>query len=199
MKLILYFILFVSLFCSFFLGVTSVYAQNEKYKSRLTFKKNQSAYIPKLPILLAKRSFKVQSSLETNLDMKSNNYLSQFFKSTFTVNSYPKSESIFDKKTWESNETNEYLFISEKLLVSNLYPNPATDFVDVDYKISNLGLEVRLRLFNVLGQEVKDLVLDPDQKNVRWQLRELNSGMYIYQLIVDGKSLISKKIIIRKQ
>lgn len=181
-----------------FIGGNSVLAQNDQQKSRLSLKKNQSAYIPKLPILLAKRSFQVKTTLETNLDIKSNNYISQFLKSSYAVNSNPKQEAVVEKKAFETDENDRYLFINDRLQVSNLYPNPAIDYVDIDYQISNVGMEVRLVMYNILGQEIKDIVLDPYQKNVRWQLRDVNSGMYIYQLMIDGRSIASKKIIFRK-
>lgn len=181
-----------------FFGGNSVLAQNDQQKSRLSLKKNQSAYIPKLPILLAKRSFQVKTTLETNLDIKSNNYISQFLKSSYAVNSNPKQEVIVEKKAFETDENDRYLFINDRLQVSNLYPNPAIDYVDIDYQISNVGMEVRLVMYNILGQEIKDIVLDPYQINVRWQLRDVNSGMYIYQLMIDGRSIASKKIIVRK-
>ncbi|MHA8066505.1 T9SS type A sorting domain-containing protein [Aquirufa sp. ROCK2-A2] len=198
MKRISIYLLFVLTSMAIFFGGNSVLAQNDQQKSRLSLKKNQSAYIPKLPILLAKRSFQVKTTLETNLDIKSNNYISQFLKSSYAVNSNPKQEVIVEKKAFETDENDRYLFINDRLQVSNLYPNPAIDYVDIDYQISNVGMEVRLVMYNILGQEIKDIVLDPYQINVRWQLRDVNSGMYIYQLMIDGRSIASKKIIVRK-
>jgi hypothetical protein len=177
----------------------NTFAQNEKNKSRLSLKKTQSAYLPKLPILLAKRSFKISEKLETNLDMKYNNYISQFMKSSYELNSSPKSsENSLEKKFQESENSDRFLFKSERLEVSNLYPNPALDFVDIDYQIFGPSMEVKIVLFNILGQEVKEWMLDPDQKNIRLTFRELNSGMFIYQLVIDGRSMVSKKLIIRK-
>ena len=177
----------------------NTFAQNEKNKSRLSLKKTQSAYLPKLPILLAKRSFKISEKLETNLDMKFNNYISQFMKSSYELNSSPKSsENSLEKKFQESENSDRFLFKSERLEVSNLYPNPALDFVDIDYQIFGPSMEVKIVLFNILGQEVKEWMLDPDQKNIRLTFRELNSGMFIYQLVIDGRSMVSKKLIIRK-
>lgn len=198
MKRFLFSLLFVGIFGILFLGVNSLFAQNEMNKSRLNLKRNQSAYIPKLPILLAKRSFKVKTTLETNLDIKSNNYISQFLQSNYANNSANKSENLADKKTLELAENENYLFVSDKIIVSNLYPNPSSDYVDVDYQILGSITEAKISFYNILGQEVKDLVLEKDQKNLRLNLKDLNNGMYIYQLIVDGRSLVSKKLILRK-
>jgi phenylpyruvate tautomerase PptA (4-oxalocrotonate tautomerase family) len=51
----------------------------------------------------------------------------------------------------------------------------------------------------VLGQEVKEAVLEKDQKSIHISLREFNSGMYMYQLSIDGRSVATKKLIVRKQ
>jgi hypothetical protein len=120
-------------------------------------------------------------------------------KSSYELNSSPKSsENSLEKKFQESENSDRFLFKSERLEVSNLYPNPALDFVDIDYQIFGPSMEVKIVLFNILGQEVKEWMLDPDQKNIRLTFRELNSGMFIYQLVIDGRSMVSKKLIIRK-
>lgn len=175
-----------------------MFAQNEKNKSRLNIKRVQSAYIPKLPILLAKRSFKVKTTLETTLDIKSNNYISQFLKSNYATNSVLKSENLVDKKSQDELGNDNYLFVSDKIIVSNLYPNPASDYVDVDYQNLSTVSEAKIVFFNILGQEVKELVLDREQRSLRLNLKDLNNGLYIYQLIIDGRSFVSKKLILRK-
>ena len=92
-----------------------------------------------------------------------------------------------------------YLFSNDRVWVSHVYPNPALDFVDIDFQIASTVREVRLTFYNVLGQEVKDVALEKDQKSMHIPLRELNSGMYMYQLSIDGRSVATKKLIVRKQ
>ncbi len=97
------------------------------------------------------------------------------------------------------NSSENYLFSNDRIWVSHVYPNPALDFVDIDFQIASFVREVKLTFYNVLGQEVKDVVLEKDQKTTHISLRELNSGMYIYQLSIDGRSVATKKLIVRKQ
>ena len=97
------------------------------------------------------------------------------------------------------NSSENYLFSNDRVWVSHVYPNPALDFVDIDFQITSSVREVKLTFYNVLGQEVKDVVLEKDQKNTHISLRELNSGMYMYQLNIDGRSVATKKLIVRKQ
>lgn len=90
-----------------------------------------------------------------------------------------------------------YLIRSDKLTVSNLYPNPAFDYVDIDVQINGNFSDVRLIMYNILGQPVKEINLDINQRTVRIQLRDLNPGLYPYQLVVDGKSMATKKLIVK--
>ncbi len=91
-----------------------------------------------------------------------------------------------------------YFFSGERILVSHVYPNPASDFVDVDFQISAGYKEVKLVFYNILGQQIKDVLLERDQKSVRISLRDFNSGMFMYQLEIEGRSVVTKKLIIRK-
>jgi hypothetical protein len=97
------------------------------------------------------------------------------------------------------NGSENYLFVNDRVWVSHVYPNPALDFVDIDFQITSSVREVTLTFYNVLGQEVKEVVLEKDQKNTHISLREFNSGMYMYQLSIDGRSVATKKLIVRKQ
>ena len=97
------------------------------------------------------------------------------------------------------NSSENYLFSSDRVSVSHVYPNPALDFVDIDFQIASSVREVKLTFYNVLGQEVKDVVLEKDQKSTHISLREFNSGMYMYQLSIEGRSVATKKLIVRKQ
>jgi hypothetical protein len=95
-------------------------------------------------------------------------------------------------------KSDNYLYAGDRIQVSHLYPNPATDFVDVDYQITAPVREVKIVFYNILGQEVKDVTLEKDQRSVRISLRDFNNGMYLYQLEIDGRSVVTKKLIVRK-
>jgi hypothetical protein len=92
-----------------------------------------------------------------------------------------------------------YLFQGDRIFVSHLYPNPAVDFAQVDYQFSGNNQEVKIAIYNVLGQVVKEIDLDKDDRFVKISLRELNSGLYIYRLLVDGKPVATKKLMVGKQ
>ncbi|MEY4954524.1 MAG: hypothetical protein RI981_609 [Bacteroidota bacterium] len=181
-----------------FFSPVFLHAQNEgKSKSRLSIQR--TAQHVNLPILLAKRSFHVNPALQTNLDLKQNSYLTQIMKSSFakasTTNIVGQNQ---DRKLVEENSNNpNYLFFNDRIQVSHAYPNPASDFLDIDYQVVG-NQDLRLGFYNVLGEQVKEVSLDRDQKTLRISLRDFASGMYLYQLSIDGRSVATKKIIVRK-
>jgi hypothetical protein len=181
-----------------FLSPVFLLAQTEgKSRSRLTIQR--TAQRVNLPILLSKRSFHVNPSLQTNLDLKQNSYITQILKSNYAKPSTTNIvASLQDRKLVEENSNNaNYLFLNDRIQVSHAYPNPASDFLDIDYQVVG-NQELRLGFYNVLGEQVKEYTLDRDQKTLRISLRDFSSGMYLYQLIVDGRSVATKKIIVRK-
>ncbi len=181
-----------------YLSPVFLHAQTEgKSKSRLTIQR--TAQRVNLPILLSKRSFHVNPSLQTNLDLKQNSYITQILKSNYAK---PSTTNIVaqvqERKLVEENSNNaNYLFLNDRIQVSHGYPNPASDFLDIDFQIVG-NQELRLGFYNVLGEQVKEFTLDRDQKSLRISLRDFASGMYLYQLMIDGRSVATKKIIVRK-
>lgn len=119
-----------------------------------------------------------------------------FARSGHKNNAFIHSAKVVAENHHTNSEEN-YLIRSDKLTVSNLYPNPAFDYVDIDVQINGNFSDVRLVMYNILGQPVKEVNLDVNQRTVRIQLRDLNPGLYPYQLVVDGKSMATKKLIVK--
>jgi hypothetical protein len=92
-----------------------------------------------------------------------------------------------------------YLFQGDRIFVSHLYPNPAADYALVDYQFSGNNQEIKIAIYNVLGLVVKEVELDREDHSAKISLKELNSGLYMYQLLVDGKPVATKKLMVRKQ
>jgi len=91
------------------------------------------------------------------------------------------------------------LYQGDRIFVSHLYPNPAAEFALVDYQVSGNNQEVKIAIYNVLGLVVKEVELDKEDRSAKISLKELNSGLYMYQLLVDGKPVATKKLMVRKQ
>ena len=104
-----------------------------------------------------------------------------------------------ENKLEEFISSEDRLFSSDKLTVSNIYPNPADDHADIDYVIAPQVGETKITFYNVLGNEMKEEMLDKDQRKIRVSTREWNNGIYLYQLSSEGKSLVTKKLLVRHQ
>ena len=87
---------------------------------------------------------------------------------------------------------------TEFLLTQN-YPNPFNPSTKIEFSIPKNGMYT-LRVYNVLGQQVLDLVnesMKPGVYNVSFNANNLTSGVYVYQLTGNGVKL-SKKMMLLK-
>lgn len=87
---------------------------------------------------------------------------------------------------------------SERLTVSALYPNPATDKVKLDYRIYDAEARVALVMRNVLGSEVGKYRLGAESGRLTLTLDKFKAGVYFYTLVVDEKSVMTKKFVVSK-
>lgn len=91
----------------------------------------------------------------------------------------------------------EDLFIEKPVKV---YPNPTKDMINFDIDLSE-GKNVKLVLFNSIGQEVKvvaDEFLFSGSNTIRSNVSNLESGMYIYRLEIENEDPQSGRIVVKK-
>ncbi|MCC7261929.1 MAG: choice-of-anchor D domain-containing protein [Candidatus Latescibacteria bacterium] len=89
------------------------------------------------------------------------------------------------------------------VLLSN-YPNPFNSTTVMSYQMADRG-RVKLAIYNLLGQQVRVLVDRVDEPGIYampWdgeddQGQQLSSGMYIYQLVANGR-VESKRLLLLK-
>lgn len=90
------------------------------------------------------------------------------------------------------------LFTSEDIVLSEIYPNPVTDFAILNYNLINENIKAKIVFHNVLGSVISEYNLSPYEKRVKIITEELNSGVYFYTLYLDGDGVATHKIVIRK-
>lgn len=84
--------------------------------------------------------------------------------------------------------------------LSQNYPNPFNPSTNIAYGLPGAG-NVQIKIYNVLGQEVMTLVDDFKQAGrytAIFDARNLSSGMYFYRMVVDGRELEIKKMLLLK-
>lgn len=195
---------------------TNTFAQSDsRHKSRLDIRPKTK--ITSSPVIFKKTPFSFFQpsflSLDRNINYQRSTVINQYFTNSFLLqpvkNQTVKPELLTvqpvfvvaekESKLEEFISSEDRLFSSDKLAVSNIYPNPADDFANIDYVIAPQIGETKITFYNVLGNEVKEEILDKDQRKIRISTRDWNNGIYLYQLSSEGKSLVTKKLLVRHQ
>lgn len=83
-----------------------------------------------------------------------------------------------------------------KNILSGAYPNPADSKVTFDYSINNAN-EGSIIIRNLLGTVVKRSDLSSSETRLSFYTGDLPEGIYFYSLDVDGKSLVTHKLIVK--
>jgi hypothetical protein len=79
------------------------------------------------------------------------------------------------------------------------YPNPFNPITKISFALPEAG-NVKLSIYNILGQEIRRLVdeyRDSGNYTINFDASELNSGMYIYKLEVNGFTQTRKMALIK--
>jgi hypothetical protein len=201
-KTILYFII-----CTFF-AWTGIQAQTVANGSRLnlTPKKKSLATgnmkFSNVPAVLNFKPLSLQKPMVLN-----NFYRTLLFSNTAVVESTAVTPSEIVEKTVEKRtplvESNvrieEQLYANDKITVSNIYPNPASEYAELDYAMSTEIRDAKLIFYNVLGSQMQEYSLSKNESKLRINTREMSTGLYFYQLSLEGKKVATKKMLVRHQ
>lgn len=114
---------------------------------------------------------------------------------TVTVSSYGKYVALYDDR---------HEIVPEKIELAQNYPNPFNPSTTIQYGLATTG-KVRLVIYNVLGQRVRELI-DANQPagyhKVLWDGRNASgqtvaTGLYIYRLETPDGVLSRKMMLIK--
>lgn len=76
----------------------------------------------------------------------------------------------------------------------NIFPNPSRGLVNITLT-ERTKADYKLRLRNVIGQEVRTVALHPELSNsLTLDLSDLPAGLYLYSLLVDNKAVLTKRL-----
>lgn len=104
-----------------------------------------------------------------------------------------------------SNNLVNKLIVSENIIPNKYsleqnYPNPFNPGTIIEFSIPENAVEVRLSIYNALGQKITDLVntkLDAGNYRYRWDAQNIASGLYIYELRTNKFSSVKKMLLIK--
>ncbi|MDX2247824.1 MAG: choice-of-anchor B family protein [Bacteroidia bacterium] len=79
----------------------------------------------------------------------------------------------------------------------NVYPVPAQDFVEIDYQLPAGNLQWEINLVNIKGQKLICQPIENPSGKLRMEF-SLPGGIYFLTVENDGKTVFSRKILIRR-
>lgn len=109
-----------------------------------------------------------------------------------------------DFTTFEVNyEVNEFsdeglLYSSKNVDLSDVYPNPVTEFAIFDYHLKDDSKEAKIIIHNVLGSVAGEYLLSPYESQLKVSVEQFNPGVYFYSLYIDNEGVATKKLVVRK-
>ena len=80
---------------------------------------------------------------------------------------------------------------------SAIYPNPAINFVNLNYTLAPGVKSASIRISNILGTVVSETNLNLNSNSTRVDVSQLDGGIYFYSVILNGERLSTKKLVIR--
>lgn len=81
--------------------------------------------------------------------------------------------------------------------LSNVYPNPASHSINIDYQLTSKVKEGRVRIINLTGAVVKEESIEPGTTSMKMDVSNLNDGLYFYSVIINGDVYQTKKMVIQ--
>lgn len=100
--------------------------------------------------------------------------------------------------TIEETPSKENVYQSNLITIREVYPNPTIDNAYVNYNLLSDRAKALIRVHNILGNVVGEYELRSSETVLRIRTDELNAGIYFYTLYLDGESVLTRKLIVRK-
>lgn len=106
------------------------------------------------------------------------------FEVNFNVEERPERQNIYN---------------SRLITLHDVYPNPVTDNATVNYKVQSDRVKAKIIVHNILGNIVGEYQLPPTENFVRIKADDLSAGIYFYTLYIDNESVMTRKLIVKKE
>jgi hypothetical protein len=88
--------------------------------------------------------------------------------------------------------------LNSELRVSPAYPNPATSAVKFSYNLpASEGSVVSIRFNNLLGEFINETILEKGNGLLVIPVEQYTPGIYFYSVMVDGKAVQTRKMVIK--
>jgi hypothetical protein len=99
--------------------------------------------------------------------------------------------------TPRSATSTEFIDAQQAALYQNA-PNPFSERTEIKFSLPDNVVNANIFIFNLQGALIKQIPIKKDQSGIIISGSELSAGMYLYSLIVDGKEIDTKRMILTK-
>lgn len=110
-----------------------------------------------------------------------------------------KNSSIFIDPNIPTDVDDGPTSLPDQFTLGQNYPNPFNPETTIPFSLPTRS-QVRLEVFNVLGQRVTTLLNEPmaaGEHTIRFDGAALASGMYFYRLTVDNRQVVRKMVMVK--
>jgi hypothetical protein len=90
------------------------------------------------------------------------------------------------------------LELTQSLTNFNVYPNPATDYVNFDYELPEYVEQATVIITSITGNVIEEFDIDDTEGQLLWDTRSIENGIYFYALKQGKTTLASGKVSIMK-
>jgi hypothetical protein len=115
--------------------------------------------------------------------------------------------TFFDKSNFDDNVTLTVNYvtsptaidenIANSISLSDVYPNPTHNTVNVDYNFDVNIDAASVKIVNLLGAVVKEVEMDQNGNKLSMDVSDLTAGIYFYSVVVNNEIFKTKKLVIR--
>ncbi|GAB4133107.1 MAG: hypothetical protein OHK0045_14330 [Raineya sp.] len=86
-------------------------------------------------------------------------------------------------------------FENHQISISNPYPYPANEVVSFNYQLQP-NVDARIIMYDILGNEIAAYRLQAEYNKLVIQTSSLRTGVYLYSLVLEGKNVATKKLVV---
>ncbi|MFT7002394.1 MAG: hypothetical protein ACI9V1_003050 [Spirosomataceae bacterium] len=180
--------------CVLTLFTASVTTAQVAEKSRLRIGEKPKVTTPSTTLSSYIANPNLPSEINYNKSQAINTFYRQLLlsnRSTHQVTNHVAAKSVMNETTEDA------LFSNATIHVSNIYPNPANAVANIEYELRDNNAKAELTFYDMLARKVSTYELNSFDRKLRVDTRNWESGIYLYQLIIDGKKVATKKLLVR--
>lgn len=111
----------------------------------------------------------------------------------FNMDNQNDSVSVLVKFNTTTDNINENLMAD----ISNIYPNPAVNYVCMDYNLTGEVENASVEIINLLGSVVKEQQLHNGMGKLKINISELEPGIFFYFVTINKKAYLTRKLVVK--